>query len=157
MSYTQVCIHYVWTTKYRNPVLVMPYRVLLFKHIKENAKIKNILLDRINGYLDHVHCLVWLRPEQTIDGIVQLIKGESANWFNNRSGFEHNRLQWQTNYFALSVSPSVLEKTRAYIDTQELHHRKQTFDEEYAGLMKLFAGCNGGKGSNPGLKARERE
>ncbi len=130
--------------------------MLLFEHIKKNAKTKNVYIDRINGYLDHVHCLVWIKPEQTIDGIVQLIKGESASWFNNRSGFEHNRLQWQTNYFALSVSPSVLEKTRAYIDTQELHHRKQTFEDEYAGLMKIFAAGSGDQGSNPALQSRDK-
>jgi REP element-mobilizing transposase RayT len=119
-------------------MLVMPYRKLLFDHMKENARIKNIELDRINGYIDHVHCLVWLKPEQTIGGIAKLLKGESAYWFNNKSGFEHSRLQWQTNYFAVSVSLSGLDAVRAYIDTQETHHQQQTYEKECAEFMKEY-------------------
>src|ERR1700741_1537953 len=130
MSYTRIFIHYVWTTKNHKPMLVKPYRELLFDHIKKNALIKGIYLDRINGYIDHVHCLVWLKPEQTIDRVAQLIKGEAAYWFNNMSGIEHSKLQWQESYFAVSVSLSMMDRVRKYIDNQETHHQKKTFEEE---------------------------
>ncbi len=119
-------------------MLVKPYRQLLFDHIKKNALIKGIYLDRINGYIDHVHCLVWLKPEQTIDRVAQLIKGEAAYWFNNMSGIKHSKLQWQERYFAVSVSLSMMERVRKYIDNQETHHQKKTFEEEYAELMKQY-------------------
>lgn len=138
MSYTQVCIHYVWTTHSCRPRLIMPYRKLLFDHIRQNALIKGIHLDRINGYTEHVHCLVWLKPQQTIDSIAQLLKGESAYWFNHKSGIQNTKLLWQEKYFAVSVSLPMVERVRAYIDNQEIHHQKKTFEQEYIELMKQY-------------------
>ncbi len=138
MSYTKVFIHYVWSTKKQQPSLIMPYRHLLFDHIRQNALLKDIYLDRINGYTDHVHCIVWLKPEQTIDKVAQLLKGESAYWFNNLSGFKRDKLQWQDNYFAVSVSLSQMEKLREYIDNQEAHHQRETFANEQDALIKEY-------------------
>ncbi len=138
MSYTRVFIHYVWATKRRKPILILPYRKLLFDHIRENALLKDIYLDRINGYTDHVHCLVWLNARQSLDKTAQLLKGESAYWFNHHSELNMPRLEWQDNYFAVSVSLSMLETVRRYIDNQETHHQQKTFAREYEELMKQY-------------------
>lgn len=110
----------------------------LFAHIKEQALCKNIYLDMINGYTDHVHCLVWLRADQTVGQIAQMIKGESAHWFNNRSGFSHAKLQWQDQYYAVAVCLSALKRVRAYIAKQEQYHEKRSFDTEIEELEKIF-------------------
>ncbi len=136
MSYTRVCIHYVWATKHRRPLLDKVCRELLFDHMRENAKKQGICIDRLNGYTDHVHCLVWLQHGQTIDKTALLLKGESSFWFNNRSGIQGRKLQWQNEYFAVSVSLHMVERVRAYIDRQEIHHGKKTFDHEYQELMR---------------------
>ncbi len=138
MPYIKVWIHYVWSTKNRKAVLTDNFRVPLFDHIKQNALQKNIFLDRINGYYDHVHCLVSLGSDQTIEKIAQLIKGESAFWFNNKSGFNTARLEWQDEYFAVSVSESALGNVRAYIDNQVNHHKKKTFIEEYDEFINKY-------------------
>lgn len=135
MSYTEVCIHYVWSTKYREPVLEQPYRKMLFDHMRQNALDKNIYIDRINGYLDHVHCLVWLKNGQTIDIVAKLMKGEASFWFNNKSG-SGRKVSWQKGYFAVSVSLHMVEKVRGYIDRQEAHHSKAGYAAEYTALMK---------------------
>ncbi|MHB1180000.1 MAG: IS200/IS605 family transposase, partial [Daejeonella sp.] len=60
-----------------------------------------------NGYADHCHCVISLEVDQTIQKLVQLIKGESSFWINNKSGFEFppgKRFEWQDEYFAVSVS-----------------------------------------------------
>lgn len=138
MSYTNVYIHYVWATRKRRPLLQTPYRHTLFDHMYQNALQKGIYLDRVNGFTDHIHCLVWLRPAQTMDSVAQLLKGESAYWFNNHAGFDDLKLQWQEGYFAASVCLSMIEKVRAYIDNQEQHHQKRTFTEEYEEWKKLY-------------------
>ena len=119
-------------------MLINPYRQQLFDHIKENALRKDIYLDMINGYTDHVHCLVWLSAGQTVDGVAHLLKGESAYWFNNHSGIVHEKLKWQDHYFAASVGLSALEKVRTYIANQEAHHAKTSFANEYEEMMKQF-------------------
>jgi putative transposase len=138
MSYTRVFIHYVWATRRRKHTLLQPHRQLLFDHIKQNALLKGIILDRVNGYTNHVHCLVWLKPQQTMDQVAQLLKGESSYWYNNKSGISGNKLQWQKDYFAASVSLSMMERLRNYIDNQETHHQKKTFEEEYEEMLKTF-------------------
>jgi putative transposase len=135
MSYTSVYIHFVWATRSRKPVLVKPYRELLFDHIRKNALLKGIYLDRINGHTDHVHCLVKLQGDQSIGRVAQLIKGEASYWFNRQPDIGKRRLQWQENYFAISVSLSQVYKVRTFIDNQEFHHSKKSFAEEYKLLM----------------------
>jgi len=135
MPYIKVWIHYVWSTKKREPILNDLLRPVLFNHIQQNAKIKNIYLDRVNGYFDHVHCLVSLGSDQTIDKIAQLIKGEASFWLNNKSGLNAARLEWQDDYFAVSVSESMIDTVRAYIDNQVPHHQKKTLAEEYQELI----------------------
>jgi REP element-mobilizing transposase RayT len=68
---------------------------------------------------------------------MQLIKGESAFWFNNQK-FIIEKFQWQTEYFAVSVSESVIEKVRNYIRNQEAHHNKKTFQDEHDELIEKF-------------------
>ncbi len=65
MSYIKVYVHYVWSTKDRYPFLNDSIRDQLFAHIRENAK-KNIYIDCINGYTDHVHILVSLNDDLSI-------------------------------------------------------------------------------------------
>ncbi|WP_395042708.1 IS200/IS605 family transposase [Flavobacterium sp.] len=138
MPFVKVYIHFVWSTKNRVPFLeTLDIRKAMWKHIKENAIEKGIFVDYVNGYNDHCHCLVSLGTEQTICKIMQLIKGESAFWFNNQK-FILDKFQWQNEYFAVSVSESVIEKVRNYIKNQEAHHNKKSFQEEYEELIDKF-------------------
>jgi REP element-mobilizing transposase RayT len=66
------------------------------------------------------------------------MKGESSFWFNNKSGFQSERLAWQDDYFAVSVSESMIKRVRAYIDRQVKHHRKRSFELEYEDFMKKY-------------------
>lgn len=72
MPYVRVWTHYVWSVKKREPILIDPFRDQLLQHIRESAKEKNIWLDRVNGYHDHVHCLVSLKKTQSIDKMLSL-------------------------------------------------------------------------------------
>ncbi len=61
---------------------------------------------------------------------MQLIKGESSFWINKEK-LTKEKFQWQSEYFAVSVSGSVIDKVRNYIKNQEIHHSKKSFQEEY--------------------------
>ena len=82
MAYVKIWIHAVWTTKNREPLLVKNIRKTVLDHIKENARSKDIYIDYVNGYVEHVHALISMKSGQTISKIMQLIKGESAFWIN---------------------------------------------------------------------------
>ncbi|WP_300978303.1 IS200/IS605 family transposase [Flavobacterium sp.] len=131
MPFVKVYLHCVWSTKNRIPYLdTIELRQKVWNHIRENAIQKGIFIDFINGYSDHCHCLISLGVDQNIQKVIQLIKGESSFWIN-KNELTKEKFQWQEEYFAVSVSESVLDKVRDYIKNQETHHKKKTFQEEY--------------------------
>ena len=127
MSYIRIWVHTVWATKKREPILTDEFRPILFEHILENAKKKDIYIDSINWYEEHVHCIISLRRQQTIDKTMQLIKGESSFWTNKKYGKLATKLNWQEEYFAVSFGESQLGMMRGYLKKQEEHHRKKSF------------------------------
>jgi len=141
MPFIKVYIHFVWSTKNRIRFLAtQEIRETVWNHIRDNAKEKGIHIDFINGYAEHCHCLVSLGVDQTIQKVMQLIKGESSFWINKENILSElspakterkEKFQWQEEYFAVSVSESILDKVRNYIKNQEQHHSKKNFDEEY--------------------------
>ncbi len=137
MPFLKIWIHLVWSTKNRQPVLTEDIRQILFTHIKENAKEKNIHVDFLNGYIDHVHMLISLNADQTIAKIVQLLKGESSYWVN-KNKLCPGKFEWQGDYFAASVSESGVNRVREYIKDQESHHTTKTFSEEYTALLDEY-------------------
>jgi hypothetical protein len=48
---------------------------------------------------------------------------------------KYQKFEWQEGYGAFSVSASQGPKTIAYIEGQEEHHRKRTFQEEFLLLL----------------------
>ena len=131
MPFVKVYLHCVWSTKNRIPYLdSIELRQKVWNHIRENAIQKGIYIDFINGYSDHCHCLISLGVDQNIQKVIQLIKGESSFWIN-KNELTKEKFQWQEEYFAVSVSESILDKVREYIKNQEEHHKKKSFQEQY--------------------------
>jgi len=129
MSYKRVWLHIVWSTKFREPWLNENLRPKLFKHIRRNASEKGIYVDYLNGYVDHVHCLISLEPKQSFDKIVMLLKGESSHWINEYqliSGY----FEWQTDFYVVSISDSDVNKVRDYIRNQDNHHKNNPSIDE---------------------------
>ncbi len=138
MAYVKVYIQFVWSTKNREPFLITrELRTKVWQHIRENAKEKEIFIDFINGYTEHCHCLISLGIDQSIEKIMQLIKGESAYWINKNRLIEQ-KFEWQDEYFAVSVSESILDKVRDYIKNQEAHHHIKSYPEEYDEFIEKY-------------------
>ncbi|UQB68080.1 IS200/IS605 family transposase [Epilithonimonas zeae] len=138
MPFVKVYIHIVWSTKNRIPFLNSKnLRINVWKHIKQNANEKEIFIDVVNGYSDHCHCLISLSTNQTIEKVVQLIKGESSFWIN-KNNLTKEKFAWQDEYFAVSVSESMIEKVRNYIINQEKHHLTRSFSEEYEEFISKY-------------------
>ena len=110
----------------------------MWQHIRENAVKKDIFTDFVNGHSDHCHCLVSLGVDQTISKVMQLIKGESAFWFNKQELMKQ-KLEWQDEYFAVSVSESQIDTVRNYIKNQEEHHKHKTFQQEYEEFITKYS------------------
>ena len=137
MSWVRIWIHLVFTTKNHTKVLNNQIRKSIFEHIIQNAKSKKIMLDCVNGYTDHIHCLLLLNKDQSISKSVGLIKGESSHWINENKLIKI-KFAWQDDYWAVSVSESHVKAVRKYISNQEKHHREKTFSVEIDEFMKKY-------------------
>ena len=130
MSYTKNFIHFTWATYDRIRFLNQDNRTLMAEHIRNYAKKKSICLLALNVQPDHVHSLISVLPEQCCATIMNLIKGESSFWANRNFKLRQN-FAWQDDYFAISVSPGNLDLVLRYIDHQDEHHKKKSFQDEY--------------------------
>lgn len=137
MSWVRIWVHLVFTTKNREKIILKDIRQTILEHIKQNAEEKRICLDAINGYQEHIHCLLSLDREYSISKMSQLIKGESSFWIN-KNNLMRRKFSWQDDYWAVSVSESHLDGVRNYIQNQESHHRGKSFSEEIDEFMKKY-------------------
>ncbi len=137
MSYTRIWVHCVWTTKKRIPYLSDQIRDAVISHIRNNAKSKDIYIDHINGYYEHLHALVSLGKDQDIADIMQKIKGESSFWIN-KNRMTRFKFEWQDDYYAVSIGMNQLASLREYIRNQVQHHQKVSFQDEVNMLIEEY-------------------
>lgn len=138
MPFIKIYIHLVFSTLERKHFLdSKDLRIKVWKHIKENATEKGIFLNMVNGYSEHCHCLISLSSNQNIEKVAQLIKGESSFWIN-KNNLTFGKFHWQDEYFAVSVSESMIDQVRNYIINQEKHHLKKSFADEYSEFIEKY-------------------
>jgi len=137
MSFVRIWIHSVRSTKNRKPYLQNEIRQQVFDHIIKNAKQKDILIEIVGGYVDHIHILFRLTNDQTPSKVIQLIKGESSYWIN-KHGIMTDKFEWQREYFAVSVSEDEVSRIKQYIRNQSDHHRSKPYKEIYDDFIKKY-------------------
>ena len=135
MSYISIWLHCVWSTKNRIPFLTDRIRAEVISHIYQNAKLKGIYIDQMNGYDEHLHALISMGGTQNISEIMQKIKGESS-FCINKNKLTRLKFEWQDDFYCVSIGQSQMVSLKEYISNQELHHKKVTWEEELEKLMK---------------------
>ena len=134
-TYTNILIHYVFSTKNRRNTITPEIQERLWPFMGGIARENGMMPVIVGGMPDHVHVLVSLPATLSISKSIQLIKGASSRFVNeNFPGPE--RFQWQSGYGGFSVSISHRQDTIAYIKNQAEHHSKRTFQEEFIAILK---------------------
>jgi REP element-mobilizing transposase RayT len=136
-TYTQIHIHSVFSVQNRDCIIGKQWKDELYKYITGIIQNNNHKLLAINGMPDHVHILFGMRPTQSLSDIMQQVKGDSSKWINEKQ-FLRNRFSWQEGYGAFSYSKSQVKQVIEYIQTQESHHKKKSFIEEYQEFLTAF-------------------
>ena len=75
---------------------------------------------------------VRLMVVRNLANAVTLVKSNSSKWIREQG----KNFAWQEGYGAFSVSSSNVASVIKYIDTQEAHHRKISFEDEFISLLK---------------------
>ncbi|MGC2695941.1 MAG: IS200/IS605 family transposase [Candidatus Angelobacter sp.] len=131
-SYAQNHIHPVFSTKKRLKLIPKQFQRRLWAYIAGICKNNNMLAFAVGGMPDHVHVLFRLPPTLPLIRAVTLIKSNSSKWLREKGlGFA-----WQQGYGAFAVSSSHVSKVITYIDNQEMHHQKFTYEQEFITMLK---------------------
>jgi REP element-mobilizing transposase RayT len=136
-TYTSLHYHIVFSTKRREPCITTDIRERVWAYIGGIARENNMTALAVGGMNDHAHVLLWARPTQTVSKAVQLLKGGSSLWIH-QSFPRLKSFAWQVGYGAFAVCRTHANSVGEYIRTQEEHHRRKTFQEEYLGFLKEY-------------------
>ena len=137
-SLSRLWTHLIFSTKNRFPFLK---EAQIRNDI--HAYIANVLRSHdcetliVGGTSDHVHTLFNLSRKHSIATIVKEIKRTSSAWVKNVAP-SCKKFHWQNGYGSFSVSQSHLDRVYRYIERQEQHHRRITFQDEFRSFLKRY-------------------
>ena len=134
-SLSKVLVHLVFSTKHREPLIPEAIRPRLYAYtvgILDNLKSASI---QTGGVSDHVHSLCTLSRTISQADLVEELKKGTSKWMKAEGV---PVFSWQAGYGAFSIGESQTEALIRYIQNQEQHHRKMTFQEEYRQLLDRY-------------------
>ena len=134
-SLSHIAVHLVFSTKKRIPWLGEEVRPELHAYLATVARNLGCSCYQVGGVEDHVHMAVRLSRTLSAAGLVEKAKTASTRWLKTKDHRWH-AFSWQRGYAALSVDSKGLDNVTHYIATQEDHHRKVSFQEEYRILLR---------------------
>jgi REP element-mobilizing transposase RayT len=131
-TYTNLLSHVVFSTKDREPLIDLELKSRLLDYMTGIAGNGGNKILSINAVEDHVHLLWELSPTWSVSDATRVLKTNASKWIheNWRGPFA-----WQTGYGAFSVSRSNVTAVANYIEHQEEHHRRRSFEEEFIELL----------------------
>ena len=89
----------------------------------------------VGGHREHVHLLYRESSSRRPADVIKEMKRQSTIRMKENH-YVPEDFRWQTGYGVFSISYWDLEKIQTYIQNQEIHHRKMTWDVEYRKLLE---------------------
>jgi REP element-mobilizing transposase RayT len=136
-TYAQIYIHVVFAVSGRACAIRSERKEELQKYITGIVTRCGQKLIAISCMPDHAHVLIGLKPDQSISNLVGKMKTGSTNHINEQRWIGC-RFSWQEGFGAFSVSHSHLSAVINYIQNQESHHRRRSFQKEYLEFLKKY-------------------
>ena len=133
-SYRQLIYHLVFRTKDSLPGIDQENASYLYSYISGLIKNKSCHLYRINGVENHIHLLTDLHPSIALADFMRELKASSSRWMKESGLFPGFR-GWGDGYGSFTCSYKDMERISEYIQNQQIHHAKKSFEEEYRGLL----------------------
>jgi len=136
-TYTQLYTHLIFAVKSRECFIQNEWNKELHQYISgisENLKCQMLA---INNMPDHLHMFVSRHPTVSESVLAQKVKNNSSRWINQKK-LLRNVFSWQSGYGAFTYSRSQITYVCKYIEKQQVHHQKTTFQQEYIGFLEKF-------------------
>jgi REP element-mobilizing transposase RayT len=136
-TYTQIYVQIVFAVQGRQSLIRPQHNDELQKYMTGIISGQGQKLIAINNMPDHFHILVGQTPNVALSDLVRGIKAGSSGFINDRR-WVLGRFSWQEGFGAFSYAHSQLDAVIRYIQNQQEHHRRTTFQEEYLEFLKRF-------------------
>jgi putative transposase len=135
-SLSKIYVHSIWSTNNRIAYLDKNIRDNLYQQMRGVISSSRGIVHSIGGVEDHIHILMEAPKDKALSDLIREVKTSSTHWLKGQNEMRYRGFEWQTGYGAFTVSCSSVESVRYYIDQQEEHHRKLTFNDEWAGFLR---------------------
>jgi REP element-mobilizing transposase RayT len=137
-SLARLWTHLIFSTKGRFPFLNdKVLRREMHAYLAEMLRKHDCETLIVGGVEDHVHSLFALSRKHAIASVIKEVKRASSGWIKKTSP-KLSKFHWQGGYAAFSVSQSNLTEVIRYIENQEEHHRRVTFQHEYRAFLNAY-------------------
>ncbi len=131
-SFAENHLHAVFSTKERRNLIAKEIQPKLWAYIAGIGRNHGMVVRAVGGGANHAHVLFRLTADLALAKAILQLKSNSSKWMNEQG----ERFAWQEGYGAFSVSASNLNAVIKYIQNQEAHHKRISFEEEYLALLK---------------------
>jgi putative transposase len=136
-TFSQIYLQFVFAIKGRQSLIAKENKEELHKYITGLVQNRKAKMLAIHCMPDHTHLFVGFKPSVLIADFVKEIKVESNEFINSKKWIR-NRFSWQEGYGVFSYSQSDIDRVIKYILSQEAHHQKKTFRDEYHEFLEKF-------------------
>src|SRR5882672_3818780 len=133
-SFSALHCHIVFSTKHRQPQIRPDLQPRLFEYMGGILRNHSSRLVAAGGMPDHVHLLASLGRAVTVADAVRFVKSNSSRWIHDELALADFR--WQDGYGAFAVSYSNINQVKSYLENQEQHHRRISFQEEFLEFLQ---------------------
>lgn len=136
-SLAKILVHIVVSTKGHRAFIDGNIRPELYAYLAGILKAKDSHAIKIGGVENHIHIFCTLPKGISLADMIEEFKKSSSKWMKTK-GAQYESFYWQNGYGAFSVSQSDADRVVKYIETQEEHHRKTTFEEEFRAFLEKY-------------------
>ena len=134
-TYTQCYFHLVFAVKNRDALIKKEWKAEIEMYINgivQNHRHKMLV---IGAMPDHMHILIGYNVNQLIPYLLEEIKTSSNSWIKGKR-LSKFKFEWQKGYGVFTHSRSQIDTVVKYILSQEEHHKKRPFKEEYLEMLE---------------------
>ena len=130
-------VHVVFSTKNRANLIAPDIEPDLYKYMSGTLRKMESPCLKIGGTANHLHLLVSQSKNIALAFLLEELKKSSSKWIKQQDT-SFRSFKWQEGYGAFTIGQSNMAALKRYIESQKIHHRRRTFEDELRVLLKKY-------------------
>jgi putative transposase len=136
-SLCKLYAHLIFSTKDRIRFLDQTIRDRVHGFMATTMREMEVPFVVVGGTDDHVHILFDTGKKHAPPDFPAIVKKESSKFIKTLAR-DFDKFAWQRGYAMFSVGPLRVQQVEQYIRSQEEHHRKMSFQEEFRAFLDKY-------------------